>query len=98
LEKNRKILSSFEKYVKEINTEVLDWTPCHSEKFWRENVKRFEEQDFYLVRKLVLLIDSGNDKTVAVACYDLGEFCRFHNQGRGYIIYLLLFLFLLLLL
>jgi V-type H+-transporting ATPase subunit H len=41
LEKNMKILSSFEKYVKELNTEQLDFTPCHSEKFWKENVLKF---------------------------------------------------------
>ena len=43
LEKNIKILSSFEKYVKELNTDKLDWTPVHTEKFWKENVKRFED-------------------------------------------------------
>lgn len=83
LENNIKILSSFEKYVKELNTDKLEWTPVHSEKFWKENVKRFEDQDFYLIRKLVQLINSQNDRTVAVACYDLGEFCRFHPFGKN---------------
>lgn len=53
LEKNLKILSSFEKYVKEINTQVLDWSPVHSEKFWKENVKKFEDQDFLLIRYFI---------------------------------------------
>lgn len=85
LEKNLKILSSFEKYVKEINTQVLDWSPVHSEKFWKENVKKFEDQDFLLIRKLVDLLQSDRPKTVAIACFDLGEFCRYHPFGRNVI-------------
>ena len=50
LEKNLKILSSFEKYVKELNTQILEWNPVHTEKFWKENVKKFEDQDFLLIR------------------------------------------------
>ena len=53
LEKNLRILSSFEKYVKEISTEKLEWTPVHNEKFWRENIKKFEEQDFHLIKFLI---------------------------------------------
>lgn len=56
LEKNYRILSSFEKYVKEINTNTLRWGPCHSENFWKENVKRFELDDFKYVNKLVELL------------------------------------------
>ena len=54
LEKNLKILSSFEKYNKEINTGVLEWNPVHTEKFWKENVKKFEDQDFLLIRFLFI--------------------------------------------
>lgn len=50
LEKNLKILTSFEKYVKELNTQVLEWSPVHTEKFWKENVKKFEDQDFLIIR------------------------------------------------
>lgn len=82
LERNIKILSSFEKYQKELSTELLDFTPCHSEKFWKENVQRFQEQDFYLVRNIVKLLRSTDDKTVAVACNDLGEFCRLFPGGK----------------
>jgi V-type H+-transporting ATPase subunit H len=32
---------------------------------------------------LIDLIDSEKLTTVAVACYDLGEFCRFHPFGRS---------------
>lgn len=50
LERNYRILSSYEKYSKEINTDHLAWGPCHSEKFWKENVKKFEGNDFGLVK------------------------------------------------
>jgi len=46
LEKNLKVLTSFEKYVKEINTGKLDWSPVHSERFWKDYVKKFEDNDF----------------------------------------------------
>lgn len=83
LEKNIKILTSFEKYVKELNNQSLSWSPVHSEKFWKENVKKFEENDFLLIRKLAEQLTSENTVSVAVACYDLGEFCRFHPFGKA---------------
>ncbi|CAD8207074.1 unnamed protein product [Paramecium octaurelia] len=82
LEKNMKILTSFEKYVKELNAQNLTWSPVHTEKFWKENVKKFEENDFLLIRKLAEILKSNNNQNVAVACYDLGEFCRFHPFGK----------------
>lgn len=42
--------SSYEKYVKEVNSLVLEWGPIHSERFWRENVRKFEENDFFVIR------------------------------------------------
>lgn len=42
LEKNIRILTSYEKYEKEINMQLLEWSPVHTEKFWKENVKKFE--------------------------------------------------------
>ncbi|CAD8111966.1 unnamed protein product [Paramecium primaurelia] len=82
LEKNMKILTSFEKYVKELNAQNLTWSPVHTEKFWKENVKKFEENDFLLIRKLAEILKSNNNQNIAVACYDLGEFCRFHPFGK----------------
>lgn len=85
LERNYRILSSFEKYQKEIDTNQLRWGPCHSENFWKENAKRFEAGDFALVKKLVEFLDSHDMTTRAIACYDLGEFCRFHHFARRYV-------------
>ncbi|KRX04842.1 Armadillo-type fold [Pseudocohnilembus persalinus] len=82
LEANLKILSSFEKYQKEIHSRHLDWSPVHTEKFWRENIRKFEDDDFKLIKMLISLLDDSNTKNQAVACYDLGEFCRFYPYGR----------------
>ncbi len=82
LERNYRILSSFEKYNKEIAVNTLKWGPCHSENFWKENAKRFEAEDFKLVTKLVELLGSEDATTRAIACYDLGEFCRFHHFAK----------------
>jgi len=82
LEKNYRILSSFEKYTKELATGKLGWGPCHSENFWKEHVKKFEKNDFQLINTLVQLLDSKDILTRAIACYDLGEFCRFHHFAK----------------
>jgi len=51
LEQNARILSSMEKYEKEIATDQLHWGPCHTEKFWKAHVKKFEQNDFALIKK-----------------------------------------------
>jgi len=85
LEKNMIVLSSFDTYKEEILSGVLSWTPVHrSERFWRENVGRFEEDNFRILQVLLELIRSSDSSNLvlSVACYDLGEFVRFHPRGR----------------
>jgi V-type H+-transporting ATPase subunit H len=50
LEKDLKNLSTFEMYRKELQAGKLHWTQVHSEKFWKENVNRMEEEDFWAVK------------------------------------------------
>lgn len=38
--------STFERYVAEVNSGQLRWGIVHTEKFWRENVKALEANDF----------------------------------------------------
>lgn len=53
-------LSSWDKYKKEVLSGSLDWTPMHtSELFWRQNVDKFEEKDFQLLRVLLKLLESS---------------------------------------
>jgi len=53
LEKNLIILTSFEKYVKELQTGQLEWGPIHHAKFWKANVKKFEDNDFLLIKQII---------------------------------------------
>jgi len=87
LNENLLRMSSFDMYKKEVMSGNLDWTPVHrSEKFWRENIFRFEENSFEVLGILLsLLKTSQNSRVLAVACYDIGEFVRFHPKGRNII-------------
>lgn len=85
LEKNMIILSSFETYKEEVLKSELTWSPVHrSERFWRENVGRFEEDNFRILTVLLDIIRSSDASPVelSIACFDLGEFVRFHPRGR----------------
>ena len=41
LENNIRVLSSFDKYAKEVNSEILEWSSVHNERFWKENAIKF---------------------------------------------------------
>mmetsp|Transcript_15722 Transcript_15722/g.61408 ORF Transcript_15722/g.61408 Transcript_15722/m.61408 type:complete len:446 (-) Transcript_15722:46-1383(-) len=78
-------LTSWDKYKQEVLAGDLQWSPVHkSDRFWRENVLRFEEENFQLLRILIDVIKSPQSRALAleVACHDVGEFVRFHPCGR----------------
>lgn len=55
-----------------------------SELFWRQNVDKFEEKDFQVLRLLLKLIEQSREaKTQAVGCNDLGMFITHHPQARA---------------
>lgn len=84
LKDNIKQLSSFEKYKQEVLLGHLDWSPVHKDNFfWRENINKFEENDFQILRVLVTILDTSNDpRSLAVACFDLSQFIQYHPSGR----------------
>jgi len=85
LEKNIVLLSSFDMYKKEVLSGNLEWSPVHrSERFWKENSFRFEEDNYKLLHVLrqYLTAEIPNPLAVAIACYDIGEFARIHPRGR----------------
>lgn len=103
LEKNIVELSSFDMYKKEVLSGNLEWSPVHrSEKFWKENSYRFEEDNYklltYTTNEVTLTLQSllkqyittevPNSLVTAVACYDIGEFARIHPRGRKYVVLL----------
>ncbi|XP_077228113.1 V-type proton ATPase subunit H-like [Tasmannia lanceolata] len=85
LKDNIKKLSSFDKYKQEVLLGQLDWSPMHKDPtFWRDNITKFEENDFQILRVLITILDTSNDpRVLAVACYDLSQFIQYHPAGRG---------------
>ena len=83
LEANERILSSFEKYEKEILSGTLKPGSMHTEKFWKEHYKKFEANQFKYIKLLVKMLDENNNTTtnIALACNDIGEFCRWNRYG-----------------
>jgi len=83
LQKDIVNLSSYDVYKAEVLAGDLDWTPVHrSEKFWRENAIHLEEEDNRVLLALRELLKSADPKVVAIACFDVGEFARFHPRGK----------------
>jgi len=79
-------LSSYEMYAAEVKSGNLRWSPVHNEQFWRENHPKFDENHYDLIPLLINLLQREEDTIVEVACYDLGEFARFHPDGKSIII------------
>jgi len=84
LTEHLKKLSTFGKYEAELKAGKLQKSAVHSSTFWRNNFQKFEKNQFALIHELAkLLVTKVNDMvTLAMACYDLGEFIRFHPDGR----------------
>lgn len=38
-----------------------------------------------MIKQIVECLDGTNDRTMAVACYDLGEFARFYQHGKTFL-------------
>jgi len=77
-------MSNFERYERELNTGKLSWGFVHSSKFWGENVMKFDQHDFRAVKTLaaVLISPSSSVETLAVACFDVGQFVSLHPLGK----------------
>ncbi|KAG6472757.1 hypothetical protein ZIOFF_070235 [Zingiber officinale] len=84
LQVHLKNLSSFDKYKQEVLLGHLDWYPVHKDPgFWKENITNFEENDFQILRVLITILDTSTDpRALAVACYDLSQFIKYHPAGR----------------
>lgn len=70
-------LSSFDMYKKEVASGALDWTHMHtSDKFWKDNIDKFEEKDFQVLRMLLKLIESSREVSYSAAA----------NLGMGWVV------------
>eukprot|EP00457_Paulinella_chromatophora_P011626 gb/GEZN01011779.1/.p1 GENE.gb/GEZN01011779.1/~~gb/GEZN01011779.1/.p1 ORF type:complete len:173 (-),score=30.16 gb/GEZN01011779.1/:102-620(-) len=76
-------LSSFEMYSAEVMSGTLTWSPVHTSTFWKDNINKFEYKNFVLIDRLIQALKESKDETaLEVACFDLGEFARFHPDGK----------------
>jgi len=77
-------LSSFDEYVTEVKSGRLQWSPVHkSEKFWKENVQRFNEKNFELLKILIRILEVAADPLIlCVAAHDVGEYVRHYPRGK----------------
>lgn len=85
LDKNYKIMNSFDKYVKELQSGTLKNGSLHSVAFWEENYKNFEADNFDNIRRLIIIIRNPNIpvEQKSIACFDLGEFSRLYPNGAS---------------
>lgn len=83
---NRRKLSSFERYERNLAARKFEWTVVHTSDFWKENAAAFEADGFALIARIRDLLKdtdgSVDETTQAVALFDLGEFAVQHPQGR----------------
>ncbi len=84
LEESMLEVSSFDEYSQEVRSNRLEWSPVHkSDKFWRENAARLNENNYELLRILTSLLSLENDALIlAVAAHDIGEYVRCYPRGR----------------
>lgn len=82
LNRNYRELSSFDRLRSEYEAGSLRWGIVHNEKFWRENVKYLEKDDFALLKHMLTFVNSSDPTAVSIALYDIGEFVRFYPNGR----------------
>ncbi|CAI8018615.1 V-type proton ATPase subunit H [Geodia barretti] len=77
-------LSSWDEYAAEVKSGRLEWSPVHrSDKFWRENVMKLNENNHEILKTLVLILqESQSAVAIAVAAHDLGEYVRYYPRGK----------------
>ena len=81
-------------YQAELDSGQLKWGILHTEQFFRANARHMEGKngDFCHVKRLIQLLrnqqavfgsDNLDEDTVAIACFDLGEFVRHYPNGKS---------------
>jgi len=82
LQANYKELSTFDRYTTELQSGDLQWGILHTEKFWKENNRFMELNDWKLLKLLISYLNHEDPRIVSIALYDIGEFTRFFPNGR----------------
>jgi V-type H+-transporting ATPase subunit H len=81
---NYKEMSRWDLYMNEVLSGNLEWGVLHTEKFFQQNCKLFEGEnnDFMILKRLIILVNCDDDDVASVACFDIGEFVRHYPNGR----------------
>ncbi|KAH8740314.1 hypothetical protein FG386_001589 [Cryptosporidium ryanae] len=83
IDQKLKQFSNFDRYCIELDKKRLRWSFLHTEKFWIENVMNFEAEEFHTIKKIIHILKTSDDPTtLAVACFDIGEFARLYPMGK----------------
>ena len=82
LKDNYQELSTFDRYAAELSSGSLTWGIIHTEKFWKENCRFMEANDWALLKLLITYLEHEDPEVQCVALYDIGEFARFFPNGR----------------
>jgi len=80
--RNYRELSTYDRWVSEVSSGALRWGIVHTEKFWRENNRFIEANDFTNLKLLINSLRAKDTTVLCIALYDLGEFTRFYPNGR----------------
>jgi V-type H+-transporting ATPase subunit H len=82
-----KEISSFDKYADEVLSGTLDWTLLHKQdKFWKANASHFVAKDCTILKALVQILEHSTDeRSLEVACHDLGKFINHYPHARGFL-------------
>ncbi|GME85258.1 unnamed protein product [Ambrosiozyma monospora] len=77
------ILTTFDEYENELKTKKLVWSPPHkSDEFWYENLDRFKENNWKLLKELVSLLDlpvidqEQSYQNEAIVCFDVSQLIK----------------------
>jgi V-type H+-transporting ATPase subunit H len=83
LQANYRDLSTFERYQAELASGTLKKGIVHTERFWKENSRFMEANDWANLRLLLKFLEHPSAEVVGLALYDIGEFARFFPNGNG---------------
>merc|ERR1711998_397801 len=81
-------MSTFDEYRKEVFSGLDDgWTPVHkSQTFWSQNVFKFEEKGFEVLRALVEIINPtkkvDKEQSIQISLHIIGQFITHYPKGK----------------
>ena len=77
-----RILSSFETYQQEIKFKTLKWGPCHTPQFFKKYSRKFEDENFKLIKSIINLLDNDDPEVITIACYDIGQWSKYFPDAK----------------